>query len=56
MADAYLVHLDLDCESDELKGTVNGIVIGTQSRDYTESKSAEQRANQGTDSFYRPHQ
>ena len=51
MADAYLADVDLDFESDELKGTVNDIVMGTQSRDYTESKSANRRANQGTESF-----
>ena len=55
MADAYRQYVDPDFESDELKGTVNDLVMGTQSRDYTEPKSAEQRANQCTESFYRPH-
>ena len=38
MADAYLadvVNPDLGFGSDELKGAVNDIVMGTQSKDYT---------------------
>ncbi len=51
MADAYLAEVanpDLDIESD--KCTLDYIVRGTQSNSNTESKSAEQRANQGTKS------
>ncbi len=51
MADVYLADVDLDCDLAELKGTANDLVMGTQPRDYTESKSAEQRANQVTKSF-----
>ena len=50
MADAYLAEVltpDLDIESDTC--TVDDIALGIQSNDNTESKSAEQRSNQGTD-------
>ena len=50
MADAYLADVELDFEWDAFKGTVNDIVMGTQSKDYTESKSAEHKANQGNES------
>ena len=51
MAGAYLaevVNPDLDIKSD--KCTVDDIVMGTQSHGNTESKHANQRGNQGTNS------
>ena len=56
VADAYLADVDLDVESDKLKGTVNDIVMGTQSRDDADSKSAEQRAKPRYQHVYRLHQ